>query len=119
MNKNDIKLVFFLCFVCIIFIFFFEFFSKKGKSALVYYDGNLIKTIDLSSNSNYVVEGFNGSVFIDVKDGMIRVNSENSPYHLCSKQGYIGESYDSIVCLPNKIVINISSDLEEYDAVVK
>ena len=37
------------------------------------------------------------------------MDEEESPLHLCSKQGFIEESYESIVCLPNKIVIKISS----------
>jgi len=117
MNKSDIKLVIILCLISFIGVFAFKFFSKEGENALVYYDGKLIKTIDLSVDSDYVVNGENGDVLVNVKDGKIKVNDENSPLHLCSKQGYISESYESIVCLPNRIVININSD--DYDAVVK
>ena len=48
----------------------------------------------------------------------IRVIEENSPRHLCSKQGYIKDSMESIICLPNRIVIEIDT-IEELDAVVK
>lgn len=119
MNKSDIKLVIILCFISLIGVFAFEFFSKEGGKALVYYDGDLVKTIDLSVDSDYVVDGANGDVLINVRSGKIKVEDENSPLHLCSKQGYVSASYESIVCLPNKIVINISSDNEDYDAVVK
>ena len=117
MNKSDIKLVLILLSVSIIGIVVFKLFSKSGESALVYHDGELIKTIDLSINDRYVVNGDNGDVVIVVNDGKIKVDEENSPLHLCSKQGYISNTYESIVCLPNKIVINISGD--ELDAVVK
>ena len=117
MNKSDIKLVLVLLSISLIGIIVFKFFSKSGGSALVYHDGVLIKTIDLSINDRYVVNGDNGDVVIVVNDGKIKVDEENSPLHLCSKQGYISNTYESIVCLPNKIVINISGD--ELDAVVK
>lgn len=117
MNKSDIKLVFVLLCISIIGVILFNFFGKSGRSALVYHDGVLIKTIDLSIDDRYVVNGDNGDVVIVVNDGKIRVDSENSPLHLCSRQGYISNTYESIVCLPNKIVINISGD--ELDAVVK
>lgn len=119
MNKSDIRLIIVLCFISLIGVIFFNVFSKEGGKALVYYDGELIKTIDLSVDSDYVVDGANGDVLINVKGGKIKVSDENSPLHLCSKQGYVDSSYESIVCLPNKIVINISSDDENYDAVVK
>lgn len=117
MNKSDIKLVLILLGISVIGIIVFKFFSKSGGSALVYHDGVLIKTIDLSINDRYVVNGDNGDVVIVVNDGKIKVDSENSPLHLCSRQGYISNTYESIVCLPNKIVINISGD--SLDAVVK
>lgn len=117
MNKSDIKLVFVLLIVSIIGVVVFKLIGKSGGSALVYHDGVLIQTIDLSIDNRYVVNGDNGDVVIVVSDGRIKVDTENSPLHLCSRQGYISNTYESIVCLPNKIVINISSD--ELDAVVK
>ena len=117
MNKSDLKLVFVLLFVSIICVVLFKLIGKSGGSALVYHDGELIKTIDLSIDNKYVVSGDNGDVVIVVSGGKIKVDEENSPLHLCSKQGYISNTYESIVCLPNKIVINISGD--DLDAVVK
>ena len=117
MNKSDIKLFLFLLIISFLGIVIFRFFSNNGKSALVYHDGNLIKTIDLSINDKYIVNGDNGDVVIVVNDGKVKVDTENSPLHLCSLQGYISNTYESIVCLPNKIVINISG--EELDTVVK
>lgn len=117
MNKSDIKLVLVLLIVSIMGVVVFKLFGKNGLSALVYHDGELIKTIDLSIDNKYVVNGDNGDVVIVVNDGKIKVDSENSPLHLCSRQGYISNTYESIICLPNKIVINISGD--ELDAVVK
>ena len=114
MNKSDLRLVLVLFVISIICIITFKTFSKSGGSALVYHDGVLIKTID---NNKYVVNGDNGEVVIVVSDGRIKVDSENSPLHLCSRQGYISNTYESIVCLPNKIVINISGD--SLDTVVK
>jgi len=117
MNKSDIKLVCILLFVSIIGVLCFRFFSKKGNSAYVYHDGNLVLTIDLGINNDYVVEGDLGDVLIVVRDGKIKVEDETSPLHLCSLQGFVSDSNQSIVCLPNKVVINIGSS--EFDAVVK
>ena len=117
MNKNDIKLVLFLFIISIVLIILFKLFQGNGSSAFVYHDGVLVQTIPLSHNDRYVVTGDNGEVVIIVKDGKIKVDEENSPLHLCSRQGYISNTYESIVCLPNKIVINISND--ELDAGVK
>jgi len=119
MNKSDLRLILIIGFLSVLFIVGVNLFSKKGSVALVYHDGILVRTIDLKYDSSNVVNGNNGEVHIKVSNGRIKVEEENSPLHLCSKQGYVDSSHESIVCLPNKIVINIKDDSSEYDAVVK
>ena len=118
LNKYDFILLISLIILSIISIIMIKFNDKKGKIAVVYYDNKIIKKIDLSINKTYTVKGYNGNVKIIVKNNKIKVDSEKSPLHLCSKQGYISKSYETIVCLPNKIVIEIDSS-EEIDTVVK
>lgn len=117
-NKFDIILIVVLICISATFILINKINSKKGTIALVYYDNKIIKKIDLSIDKVYNVKGYNGNVKIIVKEGKIKVDKENSPHHLCSKQGYISKSYESIICLPNKIVIEIDSK-KDIDTVVK
>lgn len=113
MNKNDIVLISLLLIGTLLFIVMFQ--SSSGNQALVYYENELILTIDLNKEeTNYKVLGALGEVQILAGNGKIKVVSEQSSKHLCSKQGYISAPYEEIICLPNKIVIKIISD--EYDA---
>lgn len=110
MNKNDFKLIgIIIIIVCVLFIFHF-FNKEKANNALVYHGSDLVLTINLNVDNNYVVQGDNGEVVIEVKDKKIKVVSENSPYHLCSKQGYISNTNESIICLPNRIIIELPKD---------
>ena len=115
MNKNDIKLVV-IVLIVIILLFSLTLFRKKANIANVYYENELILEIDLSINKTYELDGYNGKVKIEVLNNQIRVVEENSPYHLCSKQGFVSKSGESIICLPNKIIIELPSD--ELDAEV-
>ena len=115
MNKNDIKLIV-IVLIVIILLFSLTLFRKKANIANVYYENELILEIDLSINKIYEVDGYNGKVKIEVLNNQIRVVNENSPYHLCSKQGFVSKSGESIICLPNKIIIELPSD--ELDAEV-
>lgn len=115
MKLNDLILIaIILLIVGIILIF-----NKKEipNQAKVYYENDLILTIDLSQNKEYDVQGYNGNVHIVVLDNKIKVEEENSPKHLCSKQGFISSSNETIVCLPNKILIKIESD-DSLDTVI-
>ena len=117
MNKNDKLLIAILIPILIIILVMFKLSSvSSNKIAYVYYENEVILTIDLSEEEKeYNVKGYNGNVKIKAGNGRIKVIEETSEKHLCSKQGYIEESYETIVCLPNKIVIKITSS-EKYDA---
>ena len=117
MNKCDIKLIIILL-IFVLGIFVFINFNKEDSSvAEVYYEDELVLSIDLNIDDEYVVEGELGDVVLEVKDKMIRVSEENSPKHLCSKEGYIGDSSRTLVCLPNKVIIKIVGG-SEIDGVV-
>ena len=121
MNKSDLKLIgILLILFLIIFGGLLLFNHDKKKQALVYYEDNLVLTIDLSipTENEYRVMGYNGEIIIKTQKNRIKVEEESSPLHLCSKQGWIENSYEVIVCLPNKIVIKIE-DQKEIDTVVK
>ncbi len=108
MNKYDFILIGVVLFVFIGLTIFINFNSKSGNKALVYYDNKLVLEVNLDQKRQfYNVLGYNGNVVILKENGKIRVTEEVSPYHICSKQGFISKTYESIVCLPNKIVIKI------------
>ena len=120
MNKHDISLISILFILVIIIYLTINLTNNKStNNAFVYYDNDLILTIDLSlEEKKYEVNGYNGKIVIKAGNGKIKVDEENSPLHLCSKQGYISKSYESIICLPNKIVITLDN-LEDVDTVIK
>lgn len=106
MNKYDFILISIVLVISIVLIILFN--SGSSEYAYVYYDGNLISTINLNVNSEYELAGYNGKVIIEVENKKLRVKEEISPLHICSKQGWMNSG--TIVCLPNKIVINFESD---------
>ena len=91
--------------------------DNSNNEILVYYEDKIIKRINPNIDNTYTVEGYLGDVVIEVKDKKVRVKEETSPYHLCSKQSFISNSYTPIICLPNKIVIKFSQK-EDIDEVV-
>lgn len=118
MNKNDFKLIMVVILI-VSFLFLVRFINKKqSNTALVYHGSEIVLKIDLNINNEYTVIGDNGDVVIKVLDKKIKVVKENSPYHLCSKQGYISNSGESIICLPNRIIIELPKN-DDIDTEVK
>ena len=120
MNKNDFILIGVILLIIVGIFFINARSNKQVNTASVYYDNNLVLKIDLTlDEKEYIVDGYNGPVTIKAGNGKIKVEDEDSPLHLCSKQGYIDKSYESIICLPNKIVITFDDIDNSIDTVVK
>lgn len=116
MNKNDKLLIIIITSIILLVLLILKISSKSSKIANVYYENEIILKIDLSlPEQEYSVKGYNGIVKILAGDGKIKVLDETSDKHLCSKQGYIKETYETIICLPNKIIIKIEAE-DELDA---
>jgi hypothetical protein len=71
----------------------------------------VLETIDLSAVSEpytkTVYTGNDGYNVIEVREGMIRVVEANCPEQVDVRQGWISSPYESIVCLPHRLVITI------------
>jgi len=117
MKKNDLIVILIVIVVALLFFIVFNN-SDEGQVANVYYDGKLILSIDLTVDDTYNVEGYNGAIVIVVKDNKIKVEEETSPLHICSKQGFVDNVNEPIICLPNKIVIELSGE-DDLDAIIK
>ena len=118
MNKNDFKLIIIIILIVGILLLFRFINKQQANTAIVYHGSEIVLKIDLNIDNEYIVNGDNGDVVIKVLDKKIKVLQENSPYHLCSKQGYISNSGESIICLPNRIIIELPKN-DDVDTEVK
>lgn len=87
-----------------------------GKVAVISKNGESLYKIDLSSVTESYTIDLDGNV-IFVENGYISMKSADCPDKLCIKQGKISE-IGSIVCLPNKVIIEIDRS-GEVDAVLR
>ncbi len=87
---------------------------SEGQSASIYKDGKLTQTVDLNNKNSYTIDI--GTNTILVQDGMVRMKSATCPDKLCVKQGQIHNKGEAIICLPNKVVVEINGIREDIDA---
>jgi hypothetical protein len=55
------------------------------------------------------IPGFAGDSYLEISDGRVRMIDSACPDKLCVKTGWISSPGESIVCLPNRVVIEIRS----------
>ena len=84
--------------------------QTSGTMVNIYLDGKCIRSIDLSqadSSYEFTVDGPAGNNTIQVEPGRICVSCADCPDQICVHQGWISTSVIPIVCLPNRLVIQI------------
>ena len=87
--------------------------SENGSTAVVQVDGVIVARFPLSEDGVHVLtDGLNT---IEIKDGKVRMMEAKCPNLQCVHQGWISRSYQSIVCLPNKVIVTIEGDDKPVD----
>ena len=103
LKKGDI---FIICSVVAIFvlsvILLFSF-SKQGSYVVIKQDNKII--YNKSININQTVD--TTSNVIVIKDGEVYVSDATCKNQICVNSGKISKKGESIVCLPNKVIVEI------------
>lgn len=93
-------------------------FSEQEKFISVQVNGEEIKKILFDQQlvgHTIPVETEFGYNLIEIGDGQVRVIEADCPDKIDVKQGYISRIGETIVCLPNKLVIEIKGESREDD----
>ena len=97
--------------------------KEKGAIARVTQDGKVLYEIHLNEvpgPQTYHVNGENGAYnTVLVQQGHVRMLEASCPDQVCVNQGWISDSTLPIVCLPNKVIIEIVGEEGQLDAVTK
>lgn len=88
----------------------------SAKFCVISVNGKVAWRVPLSENREIAVDGSLGHSHIEVKDGKVRMLDSPCPLKLCVKTGYIDGSNDMIVCLPNRVIVNIKGE-EKLDGI--
>ncbi|MFI3170980.1 MAG: NusG domain II-containing protein [Eubacteriales bacterium] len=114
MKKNDFILIGIVLLVAISGYIFYNINAETSTSVLVSVNGELYGEYSLEENQ--VVE-INESNILLIQDGEAYMIEATCPDGLCLHQGAISKSGESIICLPNEVVVVGSGNSEsEFDA---
>lgn len=105
----------FLAVVLLLLLFFYFVFGyvqrAQGEVAQVTIDGELYGSYSLKEDQIIeIIIGENVKNVLTIEDGKADMTEADCPDHLCVQQKNIYRDGETIVCLPNKIVVTIISD---------
>ena len=84
--------------------------AEKGDTVTVTVDKTVYGTYPLSRDAEIPIRSENGYNLLIIRGGEAFVESASCPDGICVSHRPIGSDGESIICLPNKVVISVSSE---------
>ncbi|GFI51103.1 MAG: NusG domain II-containing protein [Dorea sp.] len=90
--------------------------GRGANKVVVKVDGVIQGTYSLSEDGR--IEINDGTNVIEISNGKADMIKADCPDQLCVNQKAVSRNHENIICLPNKVVVEVESVEEsEYDAV--
>lgn len=86
-------------------------FSGRNGSCAVIQCGDSVFTVNLDEPGEFTLDECGDTVF-EIADGKIHIKEAVCPDKICAETGFISSPGQSIICVPEKIVITISGESE-------
>ena len=95
--------------------------EMKAERVEIYVNNQLKYTYKLQKEGKkFYVDTDIGGVDVELKDNKIRVTSSYSPRKLCVKQGWIERSGQTIIGVPDKLLIKIvGKEEDDIDYIIR
>ncbi len=118
-HKNDILLVLAALVLGAAFLVYTQFFRSEGAEVIVSVDGNEQCRLPLGENNFVIIGDEEKYNVLVISDGEAYVEDASCPDHVCVKSGKVSLDGQTIVCLPNKVVVSVAGGEEsDLDGVV-
>ncbi len=118
-KKADIILACFLVIAGLALSYFFSFGQSAGDRLDVTCDGELFGSYPLSEDREITVDRDGHLNKITIEDGHVSMSFSDCRGQDCIHQGSISKTGESIICLPNKVILEISGGTRQYDTIAR
>lgn len=88
-----------------------------GDKVVIKVDGREYATYSLSEDRTVTVENDGRTNVVVIEDGSVNVTEASCHNQVCVKHATISRTGESIVCLPNKMIVTIEGKGEDFDAI--
>jgi len=88
----------------------------RGERASIWVAGRQYREVPLSQPRTLEVDGPLGTSTIQVRDGKVRVVDSPGRQKLCVRAGWLSRSGESVICLPNQVVVRVAGGQPRFDS---
>ena len=109
-HKKDVFIILLLSGAALILFGINRLTADSGNTVFVYVDEKVFAEYDLNEDNTYEINTEYGINVITVKDGSVSVSSASCRNQVCVNHNPISMSNESIICIPNHLVVRIKSE---------
>ena len=109
-RKNDIIFIAALILIVTLSALALFLFREEGDTVIVRVDGTVIGEYPLSVDREVEILTEQGRNLLVIKDGKADITEASCPDGICSAHRAVSRDGESIICLPNKVVVEIVAD---------
>ena len=91
--------------------------GSAGDSVVIEQNGDLFATYSLNEDRTVTVEGAKTTNIVKISNGEVIMSESTCKNQVCVRHSAISRSGESIICLPNRVVVRIEGKGGGYDAV--
>jgi hypothetical protein len=100
---------------CVIALTIFSWGGDRGDHVVIRAAGQIVDTVSLTHAQRFSISGPLGATQIEIEPGRARIARDPSPRQLCVKQGWLTQSGQAALCLPNQVSVEIRGRTTVYD----
>ncbi len=89
----------------------------SNANILIYQENKLIGTYNINSNKIIEIKRKNIYMKLEIKNKKVSVLDSACPLKTCAHCGWISRENQSIICIPQKIIIKIQGKKNKIDAI--
>ena len=83
---------------------------SAGEKLMIWSDNELLASFSLSEDRIYTVTNDFGTNTVVIENGQAYVTDADCPDKICEQMGRISKPGETIVCLPHKLVVEVSGE---------
>lgn len=120
--KNDLILIFSIIVISLLSVTIILITSKHGNYVTIEQNGTITAVLQINKNQKYNIYNEDNEIenTILIENGQVSMIYADCPDKICEKHRAIKNNNESIICLPNKVIVTVTNGLEnEVDGVAK
>ena len=117
-RKKDLILVFDILIIALFLLLLQKVYGNNQSEAnlvTITVNQKLYGTYDLNKNQTITIQNDSGTNTIRIQNKEVWMEEADCPDGYCKEQGHISKNKQTIVCLPHRLVVEVSNDSEKSD----